>query len=59
MGKGDYALQLVPEGRAEARKRGELNYIEPGETKKFHLEIGIVEGKREFDYLQTAFKLVI
>ncbi len=49
MGEGDYVLGLepatwYPEGRAAARKRGELQYISPGEIQKFALEIGIVEG---------------
>lgn len=56
MGEGDYVVGLepstwYPEGRAEARKRGELKYIEPGETKRFDLEIGVVEGSDELNNL--------
>jgi hypothetical protein len=52
MGEGDYVAGLepgswYPEGRAEARKRGELQFIQPGETREFHLEIGVVESRQE------------
>ena len=47
MGEGDYVLGLepgtwYPEGRSEARKRGELEFLEPGASKKFEIEIGIL-----------------
>lgn len=50
MGEGDYVVGVepgtwVPEGRAEARKRGELLYLNPGEIKKHNLEFSIIEGK--------------
>ena len=43
MGEGDYVCGLepgtwAPEGRAEARRRGELRRIAPGETVRFALE---------------------
>jgi hypothetical protein len=46
MGEGDYVVGLepatwYPEGRSEARKRGELLYIAPGEVKEFEIEVGI------------------
>lgn len=45
-GESDYTVGLepamwYPEGRSEARKRGELTYIEPGEEKRFEFELGI------------------
>jgi len=48
MGEGDYVVGLepatwYPEGRAEARKRGELTYISPGEKKEFNLKFTILE----------------
>lgn len=48
MGEGDYVVGIepgtwVPEGRAEARRRGELIYINPGEIKKHSLEFSIIE----------------
>lgn len=47
MGEGDYVVGLepatwYPEGRCEARKRGQLLYIEPGEVKEFEIEIGVI-----------------
>lgn len=44
MGEGDYALGVepgtwYPEGRASARERGELCFIEPGETQAFRVEV--------------------
>ncbi len=48
MGEGEYVVGLepatwYPEGRAKAREKDELKFIEPGETKTFELEIEIVE----------------
>lgn len=49
VGEGEYVVGIepgtwYPEGRSEARKRGELLFIEPGEKRVFELEIGVVEG---------------
>ncbi|GAA0181308.1 aldose 1-epimerase family protein [Clostridium sediminicola] len=48
MGEGDYAVGLepstwYPDGRAIARDKGELLFIEPGEKKEFKIEIGILD----------------
>jgi hypothetical protein len=50
-GEGDYAVGLepatwYPEGRSEARRRGELTYIEAGEVKNFEIELEVSEGGR-------------
>lgn len=52
MGEGDYVVGLEPGnwyplGRAEARKRGELKILAPGEKAEFHYEIGVVESEEE------------
>ncbi|MBQ4574699.1 MAG: aldose 1-epimerase family protein [Clostridia bacterium] len=52
MGEGDYVCGLepatwYPEGRAAARERGCLDFIEPGEIKHFKLELGIEAGNKE------------
>lgn len=52
MGEGDYVVGLepsnaIPEGRDVVRRRGELEYIQPGEKKTFELEIGIIENLTE------------
>ncbi|MDK2810503.1 MAG: hypothetical protein PWR27_1212 [Petroclostridium sp.] len=58
MGEGDYVVGLepgtwYPEGRAEARKRGELLFICPGEVKEFEIEIGVIESEKELDSIQS------
>jgi len=54
MGAGDYVVGLEPsickpEGRAEARRRGELMFIQSGEIKAFDLELGIVEDREDIN----------
>jgi hypothetical protein len=46
MGEGDYVVGLepstaYPEGRALARERGELEFIKPGEVRRFDFSIGV------------------
>ena len=52
MGEGDYVVGLDPSnwfplGRAKAREMNQLEFIEPGEKRTFHFEIGVVESKEE------------
>jgi len=52
MQSGDYVCGLepctwLPLGRAEARKRGELEYIKPGEVRSFDFTIGVLESEDE------------
>jgi hypothetical protein len=54
MGGGDYVVGLEPsncrpEGRAKARERGELEFLKPGETRCFDVEVGVLESKKEID----------
>jgi hypothetical protein len=54
MGEGEYVLGLEPcncyvGGRAEARKSGFLEYIDPGENKNFDLTIEILNGESEIN----------
>jgi hypothetical protein len=49
MGEGDYVVGLepatwYPEGRNQARERGELTFIEPGEVKKFEIGLQVSEN---------------
>jgi hypothetical protein len=49
MGYGTYALGLEPanchvEGIAAERARGSLQYLQPGETRKYRLEFGVLDG---------------
>ena len=54
LGEGTYALGLEPStnrdaGRADARERGELQWLEPGETRQYDLEIGGLQGTAALD----------
>jgi Domain of unknown function (DUF4432) len=49
LGEGTYAVGLEPStnrdtGRFDARDRGELQWLEPGETRRYDLEIGALAG---------------
>jgi hypothetical protein len=49
MGEGTYALAMEPStnrdaGRWDARERGELQWLEPGEERRYELEIGALPG---------------
>jgi acylphosphatase len=49
MGEGEYVLGIEPcnchvEGRAKNRKDGTLQFIQPGEIRRFDLKIEILEG---------------
>lgn len=57
MGKGYYVMGLEPctnyfEGRAQEREKGRLEYIKPGETKDFELELGIIEQNEIENYIK-------
>lgn len=52
MGEGDYVVALEPSnwlplGRAKAREMNELEFIQPGEKREFHYEIGVVDSEKE------------
>lgn len=54
LGEGEYVVGLepgtwVPEGRAAAREKGALEFIQPGETRTFEYEIGVIEDKKELE----------
>ncbi len=51
-GQGAYVLGMEPgnchvEGRAKARKEGELIFLKPGEVKDFHLELSVLADNEE------------
>lgn len=53
-GKGEYVTGLEPGsnrpiGQAKAREQNELIMIEPGDTKKYDLEIAVLSDKKEID----------
>jgi len=54
MGVGDYVLGIEPGtarivDRPQLRAAGELPEIAPGETRRFDLEVGVLEGRAECD----------
>jgi hypothetical protein len=54
MGEDTYAMALEPStnrdaGRWDARERGELLWLEPGEVRRYDLEIGAIEGGEAID----------
>jgi hypothetical protein len=58
MGEGFYVMGLepgncYPEGRAAEREKGTLEYLEPGETKRIDLEIGILDGEKEIEQFRN------
>ena len=49
MGQVDYVVGMEPanclvEGRARERERGTLQFLEPGESREYELEIGVLEN---------------
>ena len=56
-GEGWYVVGMEPancwvEGRAKERERGTLQFLKPGETREYHLEMGVLSSQDEI----TAFE---
>jgi hypothetical protein len=54
LGEGIYGVAMEPTtnrdaGRFDARDRGELAYLSPGETRAYDIEIGALDGKSAID----------
>jgi hypothetical protein len=54
LGEDTYSVALEPStnrdaGRWDARQRGELRMLEPGETRSYELELGALRGAAEID----------
>jgi hypothetical protein len=54
LGEGIYGVAMEPTtnrdaGRFDARDRGELAYLAPGETRAYDIEIGALDGKAAID----------
>jgi hypothetical protein len=54
LGEGNYAVALEPStnrvaGRHDARARGELIHLAPGETRRYDLELGVLDGSAAID----------
>jgi hypothetical protein len=58
MGEGSYALAMEPStnrdaGRWDARERGELQWLEPGEERQYDLEVGALPGEADIPDLEA------
>lgn len=56
VGQGEYVTGLEPanclvEGRDKDRERGILQFLEPGESRSYELEIGVLDGNAAIDAL--------
>ncbi|HPB31305.1 MAG TPA: aldose 1-epimerase family protein [Candidatus Sumerlaeota bacterium] len=56
LGKGHYVLGIEPGnctvlGRSRERELGRLEILKPGQTRKFHLEIGVITTPEELDQI--------
>ena len=54
IGAGEYVTGLEPancgvEGRDKDRAEGRLEFLEPGEQRSYHLEVGVLDGIEEID----------
>jgi hypothetical protein len=54
LGQGAYAVAMEPTtnrdaGRFDARERGELAFLAPGEERHYDLEVGVLDGLDEID----------
>ena len=61
MGEGEYVLGIEPSncyvgGRFDPRNKDILQYIAPGESKNFHVEIEIVTGSQNIYLLENQIK---
>ena len=62
--RGTYVTGVEPGnasmlGRAWNRKHGTLQYIQPGEVREFHLEIGVLDGVEEIGAFESGFEMVL
>jgi Domain of unknown function (DUF4432) len=58
LGEGTYAVAMEPTtnrdaGRFDARERGELVMLDPGETRRYDLEVGVLDGREEIDAFES------
>lgn len=58
MGEGEYVLGLEPCncyvcGREESKKKGTIEYLKPGEIRKFKIEVEILDGMGSIDKLKN------
>jgi len=64
VGEGHYVCGMEPAtnlvtGRDKAREAGELCYLEPGEKREYHLEIGILPSNKEIEELEGKIEALL
>lgn len=52
LGEGSYAVAIEPTtnrdaGRFDAKERGELQWLQPGEARRYRLDLGVLDGRNE------------
>jgi hypothetical protein len=62
VGEGEYVLGFEPanclvQGRAKERERGTLQFLEPGEEKRFLVHIGVLDGTTAIDQFKNENNL--
>lgn len=60
-GEGWYVVGMEPancwvEGRAKERERGTLQFLKPGETREYHLEIGVLSSQAEINAFEKSIR---
>jgi hypothetical protein len=63
MGEGIYAVALEPTtnrdaGRFDAKERGELLWLEPGEERSYRLEVGVLDGEAEISQFENRVNAI-
>jgi hypothetical protein len=61
MGEGEYALGVEPcnchvGGRLDSLEKNMLEYLKPGESKNFDVEVEIVSGLHRFQALENQIR---
>lgn len=64
MGQGIYVVGMEPAncwvgGRAAERANGTLQFLKPGETREYHLEIGVLSSQDEIKAFEDSVKSVL
>jgi hypothetical protein len=64
LGEGTYVVGIEPctnrtAGRLDARARGELIELDPGETRTYDLELGALVGAAEIDAFERRVRALL
>lgn len=64
MGEGTYVVGIEPatclvEGRAKERERGTLQFLQPDESRRFHLEIGAITLPQEIADIEAKVRAAL